>query len=190
MCEHRTAQCVAGYVNMLRHCGGTTGPLDLLRTKPHLLDLCRWMSIRLVQCLDFRLARTGKENRRGKGKSKDGKGNDKGKKGDKSKDQKPMSKPEQFQGYCRYCDKWRHKRVDCRKRIADPMAKGGAAAASADDGDVAVVMEVDDVVMRTGGDETSTGWCFALSVLLWDQQVLSSWTAEVTNTCALRNLQI
>ena len=86
-----------------------------------------------------------------------------GKKGDKSKDQKPISKPEQFQGYCGYCDKWRHKRVDCRKRIADAKSKGGAAAASADDGDVAAVMEVDDVVMRTGDDETSTGWCFALT---------------------------
>ena len=32
-----------------------------------------------------------------------------------------------------------------------------------DDGDVAAVMEVDDVVMRTGDDETSTGWCFALT---------------------------
>ena len=39
---------------------------------------------------------------------------------------------------------------------------GGAAAASAD-GDVAAVMEVDDVVMRAGDDETSTGWCFAVT---------------------------
>ena len=62
MCEHRTAQCVAGYVSMLR-CG-ETGPLDLLRTKPHQLDRCRWMSIRLVQCLDSRVGRTGKGNRR------------------------------------------------------------------------------------------------------------------------------
>ena len=38
--------------------------LDLLRTKPHLLDRCRWMSIRPVQCLDSRLAKTGKGNRR------------------------------------------------------------------------------------------------------------------------------
>ena len=45
----------------------------------------------------------------------------------------------------------------------DAKSKGGAAAASADDGDVAAVMEVDDVVMRTGDDETSTGWCFALT---------------------------
>ena len=45
-------------------CGDTTGPLDLLRTKHHLLDRCQWLSIRLVQCLDSRLARTGKGNRR------------------------------------------------------------------------------------------------------------------------------
>ena len=32
--------------------------------KPHLLDRRQWMSIRLVQCLDSRLARTGKGNRR------------------------------------------------------------------------------------------------------------------------------
>ena len=49
------------------------------------------------------------------------------------------------------------------KRIADAKSKGGAAVASADDGDVAAVMEVDDVVMRTGDDKTSTGWCFALT---------------------------
>ena len=77
----------------------------------------------------------------GKGKSKDGKGKGKGKKGDMSKDQKPISKHEQCQGYCGYCDKWRHKRDDCRKRIADTKSKGGAAAASADDGDVAAVMD-------------------------------------------------
>ena len=76
--------------------------------------------------------------------------------------------------------KWGHKRVDCKKRIADVKSKGGAAAASADDGDVAAVMEVDDVVMRTGDDETSTDWCFART----------SMCADVMNTCALRNLQI
>ena len=103
--------------------------------------------------------------------------------GDKSKDQKPISKPEQFQEHCGYCDKWGHKRADCRK---------GIARASADnDGDVAAVMEGDDVVMRIGHDETSTGWCLLLQVcvLPWDQQVLSSWTAEVTNTCAHRSLR-
>ena len=53
-------------------------------------------------------------------------GKGKGEKGDKSKDQKPISKPEQLH---------------------------------------AAVMEVDDVVMRAGDDETSTGWCFAVTGL-------------------------
>ena len=91
------------------------------------------------------------------------KGKGKGKKGDKNKEQKPISKPEQFQGYCGYCDRWAHKRVDCRKRIASAKSKSGVAAAHADDGDIAAVMEVDDVVMRAGDDGTSTGWCFALT---------------------------
>ena len=46
--------------------------------------------------------------------------------------------------------------ADCRKRIAHAKSKGGVAAASADDGDVTAVMEVDNV---TGDDET----CFALA---------------------------
>ena len=111
----------------------------------------------------FSSSKDGKRKPKGKSKSKDGKGIGKGKKGEKSKDQKPTSKLEQFQGCCGYCDKWRHKRADCRKRIADAWSKGGAAAASADDGDVALVMEVDDVVTRTGSDETSTCSCFALT---------------------------
>ena len=103
---------------------------------------------------------------KGKGKSKDGKGKGKGKKGDKSKEQKPISKLEQFQGYCGYCERWRHTRADCRQRIADVKSKGGAAAASADnDADVAAVMEVDDEVMGTEDDETSTGWCFGVTSL-------------------------
>ena len=102
-----------------------------------------------------------------------------------------MSEPEQFQAYCGCCDKWGHKRADCRKRIADAKSKGGAVAASADDGDVAAVMEVDDVVMRGGDDETSTGASLSQAcVLSWDQHVLSCWTAEVTNTCALSSLRI
>ena len=70
--------------------------------------------------------------------------------------------------------------------------KGGGAAASADDGDVAAVMEVDDVVMQTGDDETSIFGASLLQacVLPWDQQVLSSWTADVMNSGALRSLQI
>ena len=49
--------------------------------------------------------------------------------------------------------------------IADGKSKGGAAAASADDGDVAAVMEVDDDVMGTEDDETPTGWCFGVTSL-------------------------
>ena len=71
-------------------------------------------------------------------------------------------------------------------------SKGGAAAASAGiDGDVAAVMEVDDAVTGTEDDETSTAWCFAVTSLCAavDQRVLSSWAAEVANTCAHRSLR-
>ena len=74
-----------------------------------------------------------------------------------------MTKTEEFQGYCGYCEKWRHKRADCRKRIADGKSKGGAAAASGNnDGDVAAVMVVDDFVMDAERD-ASTGWCLGVS---------------------------
>ena len=53
----------------------------------------------------FSSGKDGKGKSKGKVKSKDGEGKGKGKKGDKSKDQKPISKPEQFQGYCGYCEK-------------------------------------------------------------------------------------
>ena len=108
---------------------------------------------------------SGKDGKgKSKGKGKDGKGKGKGKKGDKSKDQKPISKLDQFQGHGGYYEKWRHKRADCRKRIAGGKSRDSAAAASADnDGDVAAVMEVDDTVMGTGADETSTCWCFAVA---------------------------
>ena len=56
--------------------------------------------------------------------------------------------------------------ADCRKRIADGTSKGGAAAASADNnGDVAAVMEVDEDVMGTEDDKTSTVWCFGVTSL-------------------------
>ena len=60
----------------------------------------------------FSTGKDGQGKSKGKGKSKDGKGKGKGKTGDKSKDQKPISKPELFQGHCGYCEKWRHKRAD------------------------------------------------------------------------------
>ena len=112
----------------------------------------------------FSSGKDGKCKSIGKGKSKDGKGKGKGKKGEKSKDQKPHAKTEQFQGYCGYCEKWGHKRADCRKRITDGKSLGGTAAASAHNhGDVAAVMDVDDLVMDAEADETSAGWCFGVS---------------------------
>ena len=112
----------------------------------------------------FSSGKNGKGKSQGKGKNKDGKGKGKGKKGDKSKDQKAVTKTEQFQGYCEYCEKWGHKRAECRKCIADGKSKGGAAAASADnDGDVATVMNVNDYMMDTEWDEASTGWRFGVS---------------------------
>ena len=113
----------------------------------------------------FSSGKDGKGKSKGKGKTKDGKGTGKGKKGEKSKDQKPQAKTEQFQGYCGYCERWGNKRADCRKRIADSKSKGGAAAACADnDGNVSAVMDDDDdFAMDAEGDETSTGWCFGVS---------------------------
>ena len=103
-----------------------------------------------------------------------------------------MTKTAQFQGYCGYCEKWGRKRADCRKRIADGKSKGGAAGASADNGDdVAAVMNVDDSVMDTERDEASTGWCFGVSsmcAVLGSTLPLSSWRVEVMNICAHRSL--
>ena len=134
MCEHRTAQCVAGYVSMPRRCGDTTGPLDFLRTRPHVLDRYLWMSIKA------RMARAKARAR----------------KATRARIRSQYPNLSNSKGYCGYCDKWGHKRDDAKSKV-------GAAAASADDGDVAAVMEVDDVVMRTGDDETSPAWCFALT---------------------------
>ena len=90
------------------------------------------MSIRLVQCQVFSSGKDGRGKSKGKGKSKDGNGKGKGKKGDKSKDQKQISKPEQFQGhFSGYCEDTSVPTAG--KRIADAKSKGGAAAASADD---------------------------------------------------------
>ena len=148
-------------------CGDTTGPLDLLRTKPNLLDQCQRRSIRLAQCQVSRLARTGKGSRKEWARARMARAKARARKVTRAgMDQKPVSKHEQFQGYCGYCEKWGHERADCRKRIADGKSKGGASAASAhNDGDVTAVMEVDDAVMGTGDDETSTGWCFAVASL-------------------------
>ena len=85
----------------------------------------------------------GKGMAKGKGKSRSGKDKCKSKKGENGKEQPDRN--DQFQGNCGHCEKWRHKRVDCRKRIAYGKTKGGAAASSVDnDGEVQPVMEIDD----------------------------------------------
>ena len=50
LCAHRTVLCVAGFVSTQRRCGGTTGLLDSLCTKPNPVPRCRWRWIRPVQC--------------------------------------------------------------------------------------------------------------------------------------------
>ena len=91
------------YAETLRRYDGTSGSsshqTQCTGPVPVNLDQTRAVS-------GFSSGKDGKGKSRGKGKSKDGKGKGKGKKGDESKDQKPISKPEQFQGYCGYCDNW------------------------------------------------------------------------------------
>ena len=108
------------YAQTLRRYDGTAGSSSqqTQSTGPVPMDVDQTRAVS-----GFLSGKDGKRKSKGKGKSKDGKGKGKGKKGDKSKDQKPISKPQQFQGYCRYCDKWRHKRANCRKRIADPSRR-------------------------------------------------------------------
>ena len=73
-----------------------------------------------------RLEKTGRANAKERASARMVRARAKERKGEKSKDQKPQAKNEQFQGYCGYCEKWGHKRADCRKRIADGESKGGA----------------------------------------------------------------
>ena len=87
-----------GYAETLRRYDGTSGSSShqTPSTGPVPMDVDQ---TRAVSGLSSG-SKDGKGKSRGKGKSKDGKGN----KGEKSKDQKPISKPEQFQGYCGYCE--------------------------------------------------------------------------------------
>ena len=106
--------------------------------------------------------------RSGKGKSKDDplKGKVKGKHKDKGKgygSQKSGSST-YFEGECRYCGKWGHRKADCRKRIADQggKPKAGAAAASTA-GPPTSTASGATLEMDEGGASSSAGglWCTA-----------------------------
>ena len=152
------------YAKTLRRYDGTSGSSGVQPQSTGLVP----MEVDQTRAVSGFSSRTdGRGKSKGKCKSKDGKGKGKGKKGDKGKDQKPQAKTEQFQGYCGYCEKWGHKRAECRKRFSDGKSKGGAAAASADnDGDVAAVMDDDDFALDPEGHETLTGWCLGVSSMV------------------------
>ena len=183
MCEHRTAQCVGGFVSMLRRCGDTTGPMDLLRTKPHQLDRCQWMSIRLVQCLDSRLARTGKGNRRERARTRMARTKAKAREVTRAR----------IRSRCpNVINSKDTVGIATKGDTSVPTAENASPTPSREvvrhDGHVAAVMEVDDVVMRTGDDETSTGWCFCAVVGSTSSLLLDSGSDE--HLCTLLSLQI
>eukprot|EP00434_Breviolum_minutum_P036168 symbB.v1.2.032038.t1/scaffold3793.1/size50245/2 len=59
----------------------------------------------------------------GKGKDKGGKGK-KGKKGKEKGVMKASGKSRRFDGYCSYCEKYGHKKADCRQRARDQQGAG------------------------------------------------------------------
>ena len=84
----------------LRRCDGTSGP-SAQSTGPVPMEVDQTRAVS-----GFSSDKDGKVKSKGKSKSKDGKCKGIGKKGEKSKNQKPQVKTEQFQGYCGYCEKW------------------------------------------------------------------------------------
>ena len=121
-CLHLTMPCVAGCVKTQRRCGDTTGRLDFLCCDLNLRALRRW---RWTSGFPSSKGFDGKGKAKGKGKCNDGKGKGKGKKGEKGKEQKQPDKNGHFQGYCGYCEKWRHKRTDCRNGAASSVDNDG-----------------------------------------------------------------
>ena len=63
------------------------------------------------------------KGRWGKGKDKMGKGK-KGKKGKDKGVMKSTGKSKKFDGHCSYCEKYGHKKADCRQRIRDQQGAG------------------------------------------------------------------
>ena len=76
------------YAETLRRYDGTSGSSAQQTAGPAPMDVDQTRAVS-----GFSSGKDGTGKSKGKGKSKDGKGKGKGKKGDKSKDQKPISKP-------------------------------------------------------------------------------------------------
>ena len=148
------------YAETLRRYDGTSGSSSHQTPST---GLVQWMSIRPVQCLNSRLAKTGKGNRRERARARMARAKARARKVTRARIRSRYRNMSNSKDTVGIATNGGHKPVDCRKRIAETKSKGGAAAACADDGDVAAVMEVDDVMMTTGDDETSTGRCFALT---------------------------
>ena len=112
-----------------------------------------------------------------KGKGKDGKSNGKHVKG-KSKSEKGsgnqkssgnVQAPAQFQGYCNFCEKWGHKRADCRKRQREqgssttPSVKSATASPSSNSANDAGVKVAAVTYSGEQPKEKDDRWCFAMT---------------------------
>ena len=112
-----------------------------------------------------------------KGKGKDGKSNGKHVKG-KVKSEKGsgneksggnVQAPAQFQGYCGFCEKWGHKRADCRKRQREqgpsstPSVKSASALPSSNSAGDAVAQVATLVYSGEQPKEKDDRWCFAMT---------------------------
>ena len=112
-----------------------------------------------------------------KGKGKDGKSNGKHVKG-KSKSEMGSGNekssgnaqaPAQFQGYCNFCEKWGHKRADCRKRQREqgssstPSVKSATALPSSSSANDVVVKVAAVTYSGEQPKEKDDRWCFAMT---------------------------
>ena len=123
-----------------------------------------------------------------KGKGKDGKSNGKHVKG-KVKSEKGsgnekgtgnVQAPAQFQGYCGFCEKWGHKRADCRKRQREqgtsstPSVKSASALPNSNSAGDAVEQVAAVTYSAEQPKEKDDRWCFAMTADLNCQAVKGS----------------
>ena len=105
---------------------------------------------------------SGKQHVKGKVKSEKGSGNVKG--------ASNVQVTTQFQGYCGFCEKWGHKRADCRKRQREqgpssaPSVKSASALSSSKSAGGDAVAQV--ATLTYSGEEPKEKddkWCFAMT---------------------------